>query len=100
MRPAGPRRRPPLWRFADQSQPLESISMSTSIRVRTGSRLHFGILSWNPDLPRQFGGAGVMTDEPGIELSLESARVRTASGPLADRALGFARLLSADGRPE
>ena len=74
--------------------------MSTSIRVRTGSRLHFGILSWNPDLPRQFGGAGVMIDEPGIELSLESARERTASGPLADRALGFARLLSADGRPE
>ena len=75
------------------------------IRVQTGSRLHFGLFSlpsenvgpWpnqegEPKLPRRnFGGVGLMIARPGIELTVERGREWSASGPLAARALGFAR---------
>ncbi len=38
------------------------------IRIRTASRLHFGLLGWGPEARRQFGGIGLMIDSPGIEL--------------------------------
>lgn len=74
------------------------------IRIRTGSRLHLGLLSismehatpWlnhegQPTLPRRnFGGVGLMIDRPGIELSVEAARDWSAEGPLAERALALA----------
>jgi beta-RFAP synthase len=75
------------------------------IRVRTGSRLHFGLLS--PSIEgaakllnqegqprvdaRQFGGAGLMIDRPGIELMVDFAKAWSADGPLAERALKFAQ---------
>jgi beta-ribofuranosylaminobenzene 5'-phosphate synthase len=73
-------------------------------RVRTGSRLHFGLLSltdagdrW-PDrlgqstIPaRQFGGAGLMIESPSILVRAEEADEWSAEGPLRDRALAFAR---------
>lgn len=75
------------------------------IRIRTASRLHFGLFSlpsaqtsaWlNHDgeavLPRrQFGGVGLMIDRPGIELSVEPAQAWSVEGPLAARALQFAQ---------
>ena len=77
------------------------------IRVCTGSRLHFGLLSlpggvgplppWTnvegeAVMPaRSFGGAGVMIDQPGLELTVSPASSWSAVGPLADRALAFAR---------
>jgi beta-RFAP synthase len=75
------------------------------IRVRTGSRLHFGLFSlpseqagpWLnqeglPTIPRrQFGGVGLMIEKPGIELTLEDAEAWAAEGPLAERALHFAQ---------
>src|SRR5262245_29463902 len=73
------------------------------IRVETGSRLHFGLFNvgsneaWaNVDgeqviTARRFGGVGLMVDAPGISLAVEPAPAWSASGPLAKRALEFAR---------
>lgn len=55
------------------------------IRVRTPSRLHFGLLS-----PRTFGGVGLMVESPGIQLAITPAASWAAEGPLAERALAFA----------
>jgi beta-ribofuranosylaminobenzene 5'-phosphate synthase len=73
-------------------------------RVVTGSRLHFGLLSlaaadarWpdadgRPALPaRRYGGAGLMIDVPGTIVRFEEAEEWSAVGPLAERALAFAR---------
>jgi beta-ribofuranosylaminobenzene 5'-phosphate synthase len=74
-------------------------------RVTAPSRLHFGLLSlpavgmdrWpgidgRPGLPvRHFGGVGLMVDRPGLAVRVEPADEWAAEGPLADRALGFAR---------
>ena len=74
-------------------------------RVTAPSRLHFGLLSlpaegrdrWpgldgNPGQPvRHFGGVGLMVDRPGLVVRVEPAGEWSATGPLADRALGFAR---------
>lgn len=57
----------------------------TGIRIRTPSRLHFGLLGWGPSARRQFGGIGLMIDEPGIELIAEPASSWTVEGPLATR---------------
>jgi beta-RFAP synthase len=72
--------------------------------VRTGGRLHLGLLSlpadgerWpdregSPTLrARRFGGVGLMLDGPGLSLRAEPAEVWSAEGPLAERALDFAR---------
>ena len=68
---------------------------SRKVTVVSPSRLHFGLLSYgNPD-GRQFGGIGMMLDEPGLEISfsldaatdLESSGLKHVSpvGALADR---------------
>jgi beta-RFAP synthase len=74
-------------------------------RVRTASRLHFGLLSLAPEggtwpdlhgepLPaRRFGGVGLMVERPGLAVRAEPAAAWSAEGPLADRALAFARRL-------
>jgi beta-ribofuranosylaminobenzene 5'-phosphate synthase len=67
----------------------------TRIRIQTPSRLHFGLLGWGTEAHRQFGGAGLMVAEPGIELTAESARDWSAEGPLADRALETAHRIVA-----
>jgi beta-ribofuranosylaminobenzene 5'-phosphate synthase len=75
------------------------------IRIRTPSRLHFGLMSipaeeasaWpnqegDLTLPRRhFGGVGLMIERPGIDLTLESAASWSAEGSLAERAHGFAK---------
>jgi beta-ribofuranosylaminobenzene 5'-phosphate synthase len=73
--------------------------------VTAPSRLHFGLLGlpsegrdhWpgidgapGPQV-RHFGGVGLMVDKPGLCLRVEPAEDWAATGPLADRALGFAR---------
>jgi beta-RFAP synthase len=55
------------------------------LRIRTPSRLHFGLLGWSPHATRQFGGAGLMVEFPGIELTAEPAVKWTFDGPLATR---------------
>ena len=68
------------------------------IRVCTGSRLHFGLFALptacagDTTLPRRrFGGVGMMSGWPGIELTAEYALTWRCEGPLAERALAFAR---------
>ncbi len=61
------------------------------IRVTTGSRLHFGLIGLGADAPRRFGGVGLMVERPGLSLRAEDAAAWSASGPLAERALVFAR---------
>jgi len=58
---------------------------SLRLRIRTPSRLHFGLLGWGPQYLRQFGGIGLMIDSPGIELAVEPAPDWTIEGPLAMR---------------
>lgn len=71
------------------------------IRVRTASRLHFGLLSlptsrrWpsfqgEEALPaRRFGGVGLMIEAPGVQVMAAPAAAWSAEGPLAERALEF-----------
>jgi beta-RFAP synthase len=53
--------------------------------VRTPSRLHFGLLGWGPEAARQFGGLGLMIEDPAIELTAELGSPPFVEGPLADR---------------
>ena len=57
----------------------------TRLSIRTGSRLHFGLLGWGPQALRQFGGVGLMIQKPGIEILAEPASEWAFEGPLAGR---------------
>lgn len=68
--------------------------------IRTGGRLHFGLLGWGPHVRRQFGGVGLMVEEPGLELAAEPSERFEAVGPLAGRVAGlFNRMCTAPIRP-
>jgi beta-RFAP synthase len=68
----------------------------TMLRLRTPSRLHFGLLAPFAESGRRYGGVGLMIDHPGIELELEPAPAWSVEGPLAPRAtLVLQQLLSA-----
>lgn len=57
-----------------------SAGMSTRVTVRTGARLHFGLLAINPAHGRQFGGTGLMVDAPGFDLVAEPAETDEFAG--------------------
>jgi beta-ribofuranosylaminobenzene 5'-phosphate synthase len=59
--------------------------MST-LRIVAPSRLHFGLLAWGTEAPRQFGSVGLMIDRPGLAIEARASSAWSASGPLADRA--------------
>jgi beta-RFAP synthase len=67
------------------------------IRVAAPSRLHFGMMGPLAGAAgsavglRHFGSVGLMIDSPGIRLRAEPATSWSAEGPLAERALAFAR---------
>lgn len=56
------------------------------VRVRTPSRLHFGLLGWGSGSQRQFGGLGLMVESPSLELAVEPGPAQVTQGPMADRA--------------
>ena len=62
-----------------------------SVRVVAPSRLHFGMFSFGRAEVRQFGGVGVMVDQPGMELAISPADRLETAGPLAGRIDEFAR---------
>lgn len=63
--------------------------------VSAGSRLHFGLIHvGGDDAARRFGGVGLMVEEPALSLRAEPAAAWSAEGPLAARALAFARRFS------
>ena len=74
------------------------------IGVRAFSRLHFGVLSLGTGEgevpPRHFGGVGLMIQDPGLSLHVAPAPDWSADGPLATRALQFARGFAASVPPE
>jgi beta-RFAP synthase len=53
------------------------------VEVSTGSRLHFGMLSFGQPGVRQFGGVGAMVDTPGVKLQISAADELAVSGPSA-----------------
>jgi beta-ribofuranosylaminobenzene 5'-phosphate synthase len=76
-----------------------------SVTVRTGSRLHFGLLGvptdsqrGETDSPRRFGGVGLMVEQPQIAVRVRLAEVGRTSGSSDDsavRAGDFARRIAA-----
>ena len=70
------------------------------IRIRTPSRLHFGLLGWGPQAVRQFGGVGLMIEDPGLELVGETAPEWTFEGPLAPRVEQVVRRLVEESRSD
>jgi beta-ribofuranosylaminobenzene 5'-phosphate synthase len=66
----------------------------TRRRLQAPSRIHFGLLAWNPQSARQFGGAGLMIERPGLELSAQPSAIWQAEGPLARRTLQLAERIS------
>lgn len=61
------------------------------VEVRTPARFHLGMFSFGDPRVRSFGGTGLMLAEPGIDLVATPAASFSASGPLAERAVAFAR---------
>jgi beta-RFAP synthase len=61
------------------------------VKVISPSRLHFGLWSLSSSQPRQFGGVGLMIDAPRFAISIDEADQLNATGPDAERAVGFAR---------
>ena len=64
------------------------------IEVRSPSRLHFGLLAFDPSGGRQFGGVGLMVRRPDLVVRVKAAAGFTATGPLGGRAKAFARGLA------
>lgn len=62
------------------------------IEIRTPSRLHFGLLAYSRAGRRQFGGAGLMVRSPEVVLRVRASEQFEGIGPLADRALEFAKV--------
>ena len=55
------------------------------VTITAPSRLHFGLWSLAGGEGRQFGGVGVMVDQPGLQLTLSPAAKLSTTGPLAER---------------
>ena len=60
------------------------------VRVRTGARIHFGLIDPSGSLPRSFGGAGLMVEQPSLEVEAEKASTLQTMGALGKRAGDFA----------
>ena len=52
---------------------LKMHSNLSQFEIKTGARLHFGLLANKPENGRHFGGAGVMIDKPGFHVSVQQA---------------------------
>ncbi len=70
-----------------------------AVRVRTASRLHFGLIAPGEGAPRRFGSVGAMVERPGIELMARRAKEYGGTGPMAERAMDLARRVDPDGKP-
>ncbi len=83
------------------SPPVESATedRSTAVRVRAGARVHFGLMVPGAAALRQFGGTGLMLEEPGLEVTVERAADLETVGELAERAAAFAQAFSGQASP-
>ena len=57
--------------------------MTDEVVVETGARLHFGLLAHSPEIPRRFGGAGVMISGIGFRLRAAAASADEVIGESA-----------------
>jgi len=74
-------------------EPSQPSSRSPSlVEIRTPTRLHIGMFSFGNPTIRSFGGIGLMVERPHVHLRLRKASQFKSRGPLAERALEFARL--------
>jgi beta-RFAP synthase len=69
-------------------------------RVRTGSRLHFGLIRlppdpWPADGRHYFGGLGLMVDEPAVEVEVTNNNEWSFAGAHAGRAERFVNMIGA-----
>lgn len=64
--------------------------MSRHVSVSAPSRLHFGLFAFG-GAGRQFGGVGVMIDQPRLRLSIRPAKELQVTGLRAERGREFAR---------
>jgi beta-ribofuranosylaminobenzene 5'-phosphate synthase len=61
------------------------------VAVATPCRLHFGLLRFEQDAGRSFGGLGLMLQTPRTVVEVEPSARWSATGPNADRALSIAQ---------
>ncbi len=61
------------------------------IEIRTPCRLHFGLLALDHGGARQYGGVGLMIQRPDIAIRVTPSEALSATGPMSDKALMFAR---------
>ncbi|OYW24205.1 MAG: hypothetical protein B7Z55_02795 [Planctomycetales bacterium 12-60-4] len=67
-------------RLAGAVTDRHSAVMASQVTVRTGARLHFGLLAVKPLQGRKFGGVGVMIDQPGCHLRLRYSDNESVTG--------------------
>ena len=70
---------------------ITAATMPRTVHVSAPSRLHFGLWSRAGGAQRQYGGVGAMVVKPGLVLAVRGSGAFDAAGPLADRAVQFAR---------
>lgn len=63
----------------------DRVSGEQNVTVETGSRLHFGLLSFGNTEGRTFGGVGVMIDGEGVTLTVQPAATLEMVGSLSER---------------
>ena len=68
--------------------------MARTIEITTPSRLHFGMFSFGRTDVRQFGGVGVMIDQPGVHLRITPAVKFAAMGSMQQRTAAVVDRLS------
>ncbi|MDX1970842.1 MAG: hypothetical protein SFV23_26990 [Planctomycetaceae bacterium] len=68
--------------------------MVPAVTVRTGARLHFGLLAVKPLHGRKFGGVGVMVEQPGFEICLRAASVDSINGGTSSTLLRIREFLT------
>lgn len=68
--------------------------MSTSVTVEAPSRLHLGMFAFGAGHRRQFGGVGIMVDEPRLRVTIHPAARYSCSGFHAARTTEIARKVS------
>ncbi len=61
------------------------------VEVTAPSRLHFGLMSFGHPNQRQFGGVGLMIDQPSVRLEVTACPAFRASGPHSERVESLAR---------
>jgi beta-RFAP synthase len=74
--------------------------LAAPVEVVAPSRLHFGMFSFGQAGTRQFGGAGVMIDKPGLKLRIAPAERFAAAGPHSSRVQSIVERLAESWRME